>query len=959
MLNYNFACIIREDSAASVQFTVERRNSSLKPSQFGKILLQIPYLDVEFNPNPPSSNKQQDSSSSESSDDDYKAPRISPEYQCAIPERIAAVTVKESRESDKWMGKLRWAPHEDMKVVEKFLNSTKVDAKYDYGSEEKDDDGQRDAIRENLLTLEETLQLLCAKKFNFNEILEELMSKNQYWSYKKRRIGAIWSADEIDIFEAAYQRYGDKDFLWTVKEKLGNSKTIAQVVQYYYITKKAPRLQMLSAQERKSKSKTRKNDAHFMLPTHHRHHGEPMSRINGRLRNKSKKDYHTWLGTSEASRRGSLDVNNNNSNNRNQKNQRGGKTGKPDNEGGPVETMKSKFESATDFPNIHENEDEPIVTQEMYARLYDEAIREDNLISALVQIFAQSKYHACIISEVLHEWRALFSISLDELLEMKVGDVKEEMLTSLVELANGYLSKLSTVYRAYLLVVKKTEDPEWKYPLTFAEQQIFNAENGISEEKTEGEIGTTRFRKQGAPRSTNNSNRKLVDEKNQLRSRKTRSKPKETAAPTTTSTTIETVEEKEPEKEEKEPEKEEKEAEKIIIEEVEGEKDGEGEGNEEKEVKEEEEEEEVAESKPKRKYVAKKRKKAKAKKKGPVNKKQKVNEEEGEGINEENKEENEEGEGNKEEEKVDESNEINHNYENIEEENENNVTEDKIDESNEINNNNNNEIIMEETDNNTDASLITMNENEDTQSTTNIDEEKPQTEVPIIVKKTDPTTAQMNVMKVKEIEQFISEKEIFDVFCLKGSAYLVEKLEGDQIAVLFFKLIPKLDVKSIHFFNKLSFRLENACDLYSFPEWFQHYLRNRKNYEYLIEEESPEIDIDDFIDSTGESEESASEVDVLEEKATLKPIDRSIWLFFSTVDMMNISFAESQRLKTILNDSELGSNEGNDINNDDIDNVSGAGYQDNIADGVAEQQSNEIKMDDMCEESGEGMNVEK
>jgi len=286
MMNYNFACVIREDPSSAAIFTVERRNSSVKASQFGKILLQIPYLETEFNPNPPN-NKQ--NSSSEDSDDDYKAPRISADFQCAIPEKLSSITVRETRESDKWMGKLRWAPHDDMKVVEKFLNSTKVDPKYDYGSEEKDDDGQREAIRENLLTLEETLELLCAKKFNFNEVLEELMSKNQYWSYKKRRIGAIWSADEIDIFEAAYQRYGDKDFLWTVKEKLGTSKTIAQVVQYYYITKKAPRLQMLSAQERKSKAKSRKNESHFMLP-HHRHHGgEPMSRINGRLRNKSKK----------------------------------------------------------------------------------------------------------------------------------------------------------------------------------------------------------------------------------------------------------------------------------------------------------------------------------------------------------------------------------------------------------------------------------------------------------------------------------------------------------------------------------------------------------------------------------------------------------------------------------------------------------------------------------------------
>lgn len=73
---------------------------------------------------------------------------------------------------------------------------------------------------------------------------------------------ANWSAAEIDIFEAAYQRYGDKDFLLTVKEKLGN-KTLAQIVQYYYITKKAPRIQMLHAQDRKSKNKSKKEE-HFM-----------------------------------------------------------------------------------------------------------------------------------------------------------------------------------------------------------------------------------------------------------------------------------------------------------------------------------------------------------------------------------------------------------------------------------------------------------------------------------------------------------------------------------------------------------------------------------------------------------------------------------------------------------------------------------------------------------------------
>lgn len=41
----------------------------------------------------------------------------------------------ETRESEKWVGKLLWAPNDDMKLVEKFLNSTKVDPKYDYGSE--------------------------------------------------------------------------------------------------------------------------------------------------------------------------------------------------------------------------------------------------------------------------------------------------------------------------------------------------------------------------------------------------------------------------------------------------------------------------------------------------------------------------------------------------------------------------------------------------------------------------------------------------------------------------------------------------------------------------------------------------------------------------------------------------------------------------------------------------------
>jgi hypothetical protein len=328
-----------------------------------------------------------------------------------------------------------------------------------------------------------------------------------------------------------------------------------------------------------------------------------------------------------------------------------------------------------------------------------------------------------------------------------------------------------------------------------------------------------------------------------------------------------------------------------------------------------------------------------------------VNEEEGGENNGDKEEEIEEGGENKEE------NEENENKEEENEENENHVTEEKIDESNE---NNENKYENEDNNNNNNnadiSSIITMNENGE--NVDNVIDIEKQSEIPIIIKKSDPTTAQMNAMKIKEIEQFISEKEIFDVFCLKGSAYLVEKMEGDQIAVLFFRLIPKLDVKSIHFFNKLSFRLENACDLYSFPEWFTHYLRNRKNYEYLIEEESPEIDIDDFIDSTGESEESASDADILEEKTTLKPIDRSIWLFFSTVDMINISFAESQR-KTILNDSELGSNEGNEIN-EELDNMSGAGYQDNnVVEGVAQQSNNEIKMDDMCEESGEGMNVEK
>lgn len=50
MMNYNFACVIREDPASAALLALERRNSSRKSSLLNRVLLQIPYLDVEFNP---------------------------------------------------------------------------------------------------------------------------------------------------------------------------------------------------------------------------------------------------------------------------------------------------------------------------------------------------------------------------------------------------------------------------------------------------------------------------------------------------------------------------------------------------------------------------------------------------------------------------------------------------------------------------------------------------------------------------------------------------------------------------------------------------------------------------------------------------------------------------------------------------------------------------------------------
>lgn len=78
-----------------------------------------------------------------------------------------------------------------------------MEAKYDYKTKifyrnllltlkEKDvEEEVRESIRENLLTLEEILQLLFSKKFNYQEIIDELMAKNQHWSYKKRRLGGM------------------------------------------------------------------------------------------------------------------------------------------------------------------------------------------------------------------------------------------------------------------------------------------------------------------------------------------------------------------------------------------------------------------------------------------------------------------------------------------------------------------------------------------------------------------------------------------------------------------------------------------------------------------------------------------------------------------------------------------------------------------------------------------------
>jgi hypothetical protein len=53
---------------------------------------------------------------------------------------------------------------------------------------------------------------------------------------------AHWKPEEIEIFDHIFQKYG-KTYLWfvVVKEKLGGSKTLAEIIHYYYLTKKIPR----------------------------------------------------------------------------------------------------------------------------------------------------------------------------------------------------------------------------------------------------------------------------------------------------------------------------------------------------------------------------------------------------------------------------------------------------------------------------------------------------------------------------------------------------------------------------------------------------------------------------------------------------------------------------------------------------------------------------------------------
>jgi hypothetical protein len=81
----------------------------------------------------------------------------------------------------------------------------------------------------------------------------------------------------------------------------------------------------------------------------------------------------------------------------------------------------------------------------------------------------------------------------------------------------------------------------------------------------------------------------------------------------------------------------------------------------------------------------------------------------------------------------------------------------------------------------------------------------------------------------------------------------------------------------------LNFRLENCLNFDDYPLWLVHYLKSRKTFEYLIEDEDERIDIDDFIDSLSDSDDESVEDEDIGEGHALQPIDRATFLFLTSL----------------------------------------------------------------------------
>lgn len=192
----------------------------------------------------------------EESYDDANAPKIGIEYQCSVQRAFEDPKFYQTPEQEEAnAGELVWSPDRlSTRALDIFLAQTQCaihDDVDDFFAPSRNPDtssfvdmtsADPDAVRQHpkLITQEQVYRVLHDCNYDVEAAKAKLQSRNEAWSAKKRDFEP-WSEADVLKFEAG-MRFHHKRFPKILKDDMvGASKSLQDVMGYYYTWKKLPR----------------------------------------------------------------------------------------------------------------------------------------------------------------------------------------------------------------------------------------------------------------------------------------------------------------------------------------------------------------------------------------------------------------------------------------------------------------------------------------------------------------------------------------------------------------------------------------------------------------------------------------------------------------------------------------------------------------------------------------------